>query len=277
MDNKLKGLLKRKLIIEILFNRIKDYVNTIPFLEKELERTKWEIDALENIPVEARDFPTYQILNNIEEETKLLKLGIKLPPVINQEELSLYSVTSGTASSDVFEFVSKVGDIDSPITKKYSLVYSESYKSFQNKYDLVEEINQKLSNLNFSNTQVRFNDAFNSLQRYKNGILSETSTAIEIRTFLDGLKGDLFELAKNHHNENMTLDILGNRLSSIYGIPSINQTIINNLFKLGSLKNRLSEIGKDRVKSSIVNLESIWVEVLDLTNSLLNIAILYKQ
>lgn len=277
MNDKLNALYKRRNYIEKVLSLLKKYIKVIPILEKLLDRTNWEINAIEKIPEEASDFPTEHLYVNLGIENDILFKSVPLTPTINYEDLYYMTTTSGSASSDLYELVSRIGEIDSPSTKRYYYEQTETYKEFQNKYNIFEEINNQLTQLHFKSTKERFNTAFDNLQKYKNGIVDGKSTAMSIRTFVDGLKGELWELARNHKGDNMNWDILENRFSSILKDQLLIQTIKSNLSKYESLIKRISPIGKGMVEVSVVGLESIWIEVLDWANSFLKIAILYQQ
>lgn len=89
-----------------------------------------------------------------------------------------------------------------------------------------------------------------------------TAAAMEIRTLLDGVKGELWERAKKWPKENMTWDIMADRLA-VNDLTGHSKELMTQGKIRSSLIHRLSDIGKDREGGSATNLDYIWTEVLD--------------
>ena len=109
---------------------------------------------------------------------------------------------------------------------------------------------------------------------FKAGTTPKTSTAVEIRTLIDGVKGDLFNLARKWQKENMSWEEMVERLArgEIEKQELLDQKKVHS-----SLISRLSDVLKDREGGSITNIENIWIQVLDHLYVLLNLIVLNDE
>ena len=100
--------------------------------------------------------------------------------------------------------------------------------------------------------------------QFKAGAGNKTAAAMEMRTFLDGLSGELVQMAKRSKTENTpTWEKMAKRLSK-NGASSVEcQEVLRQETVRSSLVSRLSDVGKDREGSSVTNLNHIWTELLE--------------
>jgi hypothetical protein len=83
-----------------------------------------------------------------------------------------------------------------------------------------------------------------------------------MRTFLDSLKGELFERARQHSRENMTLKLVLQRL--FLSAPTHSEVEEQLIQRLALIK-ELSSLAKRRGLPSTYELESLWARVLNHT------------
>lgn len=264
----------RKEKYEYLANWLERYSQAdelVPIIQRELEKTCWEIDALDNAPDEADEIPKGDMGHNFAIDFEHLT---HILPMMPEYDIIAFKGSTGVSTSgttSVYEFVSRVGDLGTQETIEYSRMYTEKYQEIQFDQNRPVEIRVLLEKFNNQSTLDRFDRAEQSYMRFKSGTGERTATAMEIRTLLDGLKGDLFQKAKNCDKENMTWIEMVNRISK-GGISSIEYNEMVKQSKIrSSLLNRLSEVGKNREGSSITNLNHIWTETLDHIYIVLNL------
>jgi hypothetical protein len=243
----------------------------IPHVQRELEKTEWEIEALSNKPDEASEIPTGEMGLLFQNDFSFLSQSLPMIPNFDSKASSTSDAftTSGTAS--VFEFVSRVGDIDTPTAFEYSRYYTARYQAIQVAHNLPNQIRSLLERLPTNNTLDRFNRAEKSYLVFKAESGERTSAAIEMRTFIDGLKGDLFQLARRHEKEDMSWTEMAKRLSKGGAAGLEYNEIMRQEGIRSSLIKRLSAVGKDREGKSLTDLNNIWSELLDHAFTILNL------
>lgn len=128
---------------------------------------------------------------------------------------SLFSATfttiaSGTAS--VFEYVSIVGDLSTPDAQEYSRKTTELYFGLEASQKRQSDIRYLLGKLCNQSTSDHFEEAHKDFYSYKGGVGDKKKVALSLRNFIDGVKGDLWDKVKSHEKENMTWEIISNRL-----------------------------------------------------------------
>ena len=93
-----------------------------------------------------------------------------------------------------------------------------------------------------------------------------------MRTFLDGVKGDLFVLARQSPEENMTWETMTARVAQPKGETEYREVLRQESIR-SNLVSRLSEIGKDRRVASGDDLLNLWTQTLDHVYVLLTLTV----
>ena len=103
----------------------------------------------------------------------------------------------------------------------------------------------------------KFDLARRAYQQHELGTGEVTSAALEMRTVLDAVKGELFKRARKTSKENMTWEEMSARLAS-------NMDSRETLLKQGKIRSTLyedlSQVAKQRGVRSI---DSLWTQTLD--------------
>jgi hypothetical protein len=264
----------RKAKHDYLANWLENYGQAeelVPKVQREKEKTEWEIEALDNAPDEADEIPKGDMVVNFEIDYEHLTHTLPMLPTFDTNAFmgSTGVSTSGTAS--VYEFVSRVGDIGTQKAIEYSNHFTGRYQAIQSEHNRSTDIRILLARFHNQGTSDRFERAEDSYMRFKAGVGERTAAAMEIRTFLDGLKGDLFQKAKKREKENMTWEEMAIILSK-GGASSVECHEMVQQGKIrSSLISRLSDVGKNREGGSITDLNHIWTEALDHIYTVLNI------
>jgi hypothetical protein len=250
------------------FGQAQEYV---PKVQRELEKTDWEIEALDNVPYEADEIPKGDMEINFENDYKFLTRVLPMIPTFDVSAFSSSDAISTSSTASVYEYVSKVGDIGTPKAFEYSNLYTTKYQAIQLEHNRPNDIRLLLAKLQNQGTLDRFERAETSYLQFKAGKGERTAAAMEMRTFLDGVQGDLFQSARKWKKEKMTWEKMAEKLSK-GGASSLEcKEMIRQDKTRSSLISRLSDIGKNREGGSITNLNHIWTELLDHVYAVLNI------
>jgi hypothetical protein len=233
-----------------------------PDVQKKLEQVEWQLKALRDSPEEAEEIPSPNLINDIERDYTVTIKTLPLIPPYNRLEFSTLGSTGTASSASVFEYVSRIGDIETPAAQGYSRDFTASYFDLQASQDKPNDVRKLLSTLNNSQTLGRFEEAYKNSYGFKSGVVEKTTAANSIRNFMEGVKGDLFEKARTWPKENMTWETMNKRLAkTVTGEEE--RMLLEQGEKRSSLLDRLADVLKDREGSSVTNLEYIWAEVLD--------------
>ena len=88
----------------------------------------------------------------------------------------------------------------------------DQYHELQESQQRTKDVRTLISQLGNPQTLERFDRANKSISMFKADATPKTSAAVEIRTLIDGVKGDLFNLARNWPEENMSWEVMVERL-----------------------------------------------------------------
>lgn len=229
--------------------------------QQQIELVQWQIEVLKNAPDEAEEIA----FNPPSAEQNYLYTKSVFPLFPKYDLGNMVNSTSGTvsSSSDYYNYVVRIGDLQTPSAFVYSQKYAEVYENIQQTQDRQIHVKQMIEKLKNPNTLERYDRAENLFSMYKSGIGERTAAAIEIRTLLDGIQGTLFEKARNQPKENMTWEKMGSRLANIVPDSESYKEFNKQNEVRSKLFSSLSDIGKDRESGAATNLEFVWAQVLD--------------
>lgn len=271
-DDQLKNREIKREYLENWLNRLGQAEEIVPKVQRELEKTTWEIEALSNRPEEASEIPIGEIPVLFDNDLKFLGQVLPMLPAIDASLFSSSDAISTSGTASVYEYISRIGDVGTSKAFEFSNFYTTEYQRIQIAHDLPHEIRKLLEKLPTEGTLERFNRAEKFYMQFKAGVGEKTSASMEMRTFADGLPGDLFQIARKWKKENMTWEKMAERISKGGKMGYEYQEMIRQKNVHSSLISRLSEIGKDREGGSLTNLDHVWTELLDHVFTLLNIA-----
>ena len=232
-----------------------------------VRRLKADIDlqivTLENQPEEADQIPLGNLEQTIDIEQQYILEHIQMPPKVMPVSIASATAITASGTAGVYEYVSRVGELNTQATIVYENEFLTRYHSLQQHRNQTETIRSIIRRMSCPGSLERFERALSFLSTVLAGSSELTAAAMEIRTLLDGIQGDLFALARQWPKENMTWDSMIKRLSGDYPDGPKYQTLYSQQQKRSALILKLSEIGKDRVSASPSDLEEIWVQVLE--------------
>jgi hypothetical protein len=243
----------------------------LPHVQMQLDITEWELNALSNRPEEASEIPSGGLTSRWNRDNDYLTDALPLMPDYDVRVLINSTAFTTEGSASVYEYVARVGDLGTPNAITYSNEYTTSYRVLQASQERPKAIRQLLEQFRNEQTLERFDRASKAYLATKSGVGERTAAALEMRTFLDGVKGDLFAKARQQPNENMHWARMAERLA-INGPSGIEcQVLLSQASIHSSLINRLSQVAKDREGQSVTNLDNIWTQMVDFAYTVLGL------
>lgn len=234
-----------------------------PEVQRNLELTEWQINTIESRPLSSYEIPLPDLARTAASDYEHLMGALPMIPRFDREKIVSGSAFTSTSTASVFEYASRVGDLDEPEAKEYSNMFTVSFRDLQHSHERPKQLRWLIERLGNPGTTSRLDRAVNSYSSYQMGTTRRTAVAIEIRNLIDGVKGDLFERARNWPTENMTWPTMAQRLSKGPENGPQFQELIEHERTHSSLISRLSDIAKDREAGSFTNLDNVWAETLE--------------
>lgn len=235
----------------------------VPFVQRNLEITEWELNVFENSPAESDEIARPDLTEAYEQRLIHIESAIPDLPEFDPSQFVSTLAYTTSSSSDVFTYVSRVGDLDTPDAVDFSRQYTAEYDQIQKKQDREAEVGKLIIERTSPGSHERFERAKVALAAERAQVAERTATGNEVRNLLLGLKGDLFEKARKWDKENMTWPVMARRLAK-GGEDSDEATELTNQGHVhAALLDRLASVAKDREVGSLTNLDFIWTETLD--------------
>jgi hypothetical protein len=224
-----------------------------------LTKPDWVVRTLERCPPEAAGIPSSQLDQHAQSVYARVTSGLPMIPTVDQTVLT--STASGvvTSTSATFVYLEDVLRLQTPVTKRYALESFSEYRQLQESHQRPEQVRTLLEET-LPNAVPKFDSARKAYRQYKSGFGPESAAALSMRTFLDGLQGELFEQARHRPKENMKPDIVLERLFS--SAPT--RTDVEQQFaQRPTLIDELSKKAKQRDPSQVYDVDALWARVLD--------------
>lgn len=249
----------------------KPYKTAIPYAHKNLQILEWEREALQEKPDEADEIPEPDLGALGSDRLNFAIKAFPLPPRIDEELFINSTSAMTTGSSDVFEFVTRVSDIGTPVAIEYTQKYVDRYQKMQKSQSLEEDISKLIDRFGGPSTSDRFSQAKRTVTEVEAGVGERASAANAIRNLIYGINGDLFKCAMQSEKENMTWALMVERLGKGTKCSLEFDSLIRQEKKQRQLVHRLSDVLKDREGGLLTNISYIWSEVLDHLYSVLTL------
>ena len=259
----IKKLEERSEHLENWLESLRKNQEVVPFVQEIKEQTEWQIRVLQNRPSEASEIPYKGRHDELERENNFF---YEVFPVLKTSEyISASSATAITSSGtiDVYDYANRIRDLGTQDAIDYGDTIIGEYHKIQESQGRLIEVRSLLDKFGSPNLLERYDRAYNAYMAYESNTGEKTAAANDMRNLLYGLRGELMERARNKPRENMTWEIMSQRLA--IGGDGSQQCInlINQKETISSLNQRLSDVLKDRERGSITDLNTIWTELLD--------------
>jgi hypothetical protein len=188
---------------------------------------------------------------------------LPMMPNYNQFDLDNFMTLASSGTSQIYDYVAQIGDWGVTGAQEYSTAYIKDYQAIQIKYGQSATVRELLEKFNNPDLMERFDKASGAYSQAVSGAGERSAAALAMRNLLDGVKGELWERARQAKKENMTWNIMAERLAK--GKPGglEHQQLLDQEEKRASLIDRLSKIIKHREGGTYVNLDTVWTQLLD--------------
>jgi hypothetical protein len=240
-------------------DRSEAVASAAPQARKLADQLDWEVRTLENRPPEAANFSTASIDQHSEGVLRRVTTSFPmLPPVDLAAITQVNSITTSTTSATV-TFVTEIGRIGTPAATAYASKALTEYRALQDTQRRPDEV-RRLLERNFPSLLPRFDAARSAYEKARARHGDNTGAAIAMRNLIDGIKGELFERARRHSTENMTIDIV---IQCLFATSPTVTEVAEEFQKRSNLISDLSAIAKARETASAYELDGLWSRVLD--------------
>jgi len=200
----MKGLEAKRDYFREWLKRCGKAQESAPSIQQALEITEWELEALTNRPDEADEIQLGDLEARFEREYDHVAQTLPMMPEYDPGAIPTLTAVTTSGSASTYVYVTRVGGLGTQKAKDYADKYTITYRELQEAQSRPKEVEALLQKLGGSQTLERFSSAQKACSMSKSGIGARTAAALEMRTLLDGVKGDLFEKARRRQGENMT-------------------------------------------------------------------------
>ena len=223
---------------------------------------RWQYDALNNAPAEAPSSDAPVFVASFEEDWQSFTKALPMLPAVDPGLIADTTAASVGSTTVSYDYVLQLGRIDNPVVKAYSQEYVSRYQALQQAKERETRVRTFLEDPRILE---RFERARNAYYAAKTNTGEITSAALELRTFIDGIQKILFDRARNKPKENMTWEKMSARLTEAAPAKISENELLRQKQVRTSMIQRLSEIAKDRTRTTPSELDALWTELLDHT------------
>ena len=190
-----------------------------------------------------------------------LKSELPMPPSYGPGAVTGISSTVATATMGTYGFALGLRDVG-PLAFARAQPHISSFQRLQDSQNRVTEVRGLLLKIS-SKLADQFERA-NAQQVMVSTHPDRVATAaLEIRTVVDNLKGELLERARNTPRENMTWEIMVDRLAKQVSRETSVALLLAQRTERGHLLDKLSALAKRRSEANEGELSNMWSLVLE--------------
>jgi hypothetical protein len=223
-----------------------------PDVTRMLGTAVWQVDAMDALrgtsPEMAREVE-YDLTRSF----TALKESLPLPPSLHDSTTTSTTSYAAASSNRVYEALMSTRGTD-PLPRVTKEV--RRYESLVAEQGRAQEAGRRVGLL-FPELAERFKAALDAAEVAKRDELVQESAAMEMRTFLYKLKGELFAKARMNAVENMTWELMAERL----GVGAGCEGLVEQGGAHGSVISTLTNIGKARY--STFSFTEAWTRFVD--------------
>lgn len=223
------------------------------------EIQQWKRQTLEQRPTEANSISVVKIDQWDEALYDRLEANLPMIPAIDRTLVTEVSSTATATASTVISYLDDVSKLGTPGAVLYVGNRINAYRDLQEAQQRPEQVRALLQD-KLPTLTARFDSALDSYRRCQIGQVPETGAAIDMRTFLDGIKGELMEKARNHPGENMPDSLI---LEGLFPSTANRIEVQAQFDQRSDLVAALSDVGKARDVLGKHRLDVLWSRVLD--------------
>jgi len=227
-------------------------------VQRELRITEWQIDALDNRPNEAYEVTFPDIEKTFDSDAGAWEAALPQMPDYNRRHMIQASGFSASGTVSIYEYASRVGEIGTDDAQEYSNRVTVTLQDIYADQDRLSQLRNAINELGNPNLEARLDEAIQACNRYSAGTSTRESAGIHMRNLIDGLKGELFELARVRAGEKMDWDLMSERIARGAKGSPVHLELVSLDTRRLSLIERLSQIAKDREGGIATDVINTW-------------------
>jgi len=237
----------------------------VPLVQRSLEESEWEVATIEECPPEAEWTSASNLEARLEQEYGHLQQTLPMLPDYDPERISGVAASGTAGSQSLYEMVLEMRSWGTPRVLEYVEARTLAYQELQKAHSRPQVVRALLkSRLALPQQSLeRFDRASRAYDSVRAGTGTRTAAAVEMRTLLDGVKGDLWNRARQQPGEKMTWEKMAPRLVRRGAEQWELTQLIDQWQTRESLCGRLSTVLKDREGLTEVHLDDLWAQLLD--------------
>jgi len=239
--------------------RSRQAADAAPTVQQLHDLLDWEVRTYERRPAEANSVSTTDLDRYAKSVYGRITSALPMIPAMPASGLTQISSVTASTSSGMLTYVIDVSHLQTPDTVNYASNALAEYRKLQEFQQRPAKVRELLVT-RLPTVMAKFDSARDTYQHCQSGFADRTAAALEMRTFLDGVKGELFERARRQPGENMSIELA---LERVFSSAPTRTEIEEQFRQRSSLMDALSAVAKRRDLSKPYELEALWARVLD--------------
>ena len=230
-----------------------------PTVQEALEEVSWARQAMSFRPPESNSVSTALVQNWAETAHTNISNALPMIPSFTSTSATQVSSSATFSNTAVVSYIIEVGEIGTPAATEYAHKQIDIYNTIKEKHSRPALV-RKLLAKRWHSCLERFDEAIEAYKKNTARTGTETAAAIEIRTALESVKGELFEEARTSSREKMDWSKMAHRLgcNEEHRKRLIDQETIHK-----TLHDHLSNMAKRRPANQLTSIDAIWAMFLD--------------
>ena len=227
-----------------------------------IDQTNLDLDAFSKMPEEGEEFIPNFTFRDYAKGNDYIKESLPLPPDYDPVTLGITGVISTIGSTGAYTTIINAGLVDDLDLNQWSKEFTHPYYELQKKQSRFDVVREKIQLLD-PNRVKELDESANAYLTSKNDASERVKAGTCMRNVLEHYKGDLFVYARKWPKENMTWKKMCSRLviNSPSGVEF--ETLLIQEREWSKLHSQLSTVLKKQRPSVMLNLESLWVKLID--------------
>ena len=192
-----------------------------PSVREALDEAEWEFGVIRDRPSDAANLSTTQLDAYSGMALRRVTDSLPMLPIYDASAGLRINSISTSSSSAAFAYVHEVGMIGTPTAIEYSLAKADQYRALQESHQRRLRVRALIQEL-IPRAAPRFDAACRAVDQSRIGIAAKSAAASELRNLIDGVQGELMDLARTSPREQLNWEIMSKRLvpasSDMHGV-----------------------------------------------------------
>lgn len=264
-DDPLEELKKQKRYLTNWIGNFQNAQSAVPIVNDMRESIDWQIDTIEKAPPALKTGIVTHVKSSIARTSVYMTdTGLPMIPEINQTLVRNTSGFCATTDTSAMGYLSGASTefgraVSSFVDERFSI-----YNRLQEARSRVDEVRRLINTLGKDGVLQRFDRARQACNECIAGVGAATGAALEMRTLLDGVKGELMLLTRKKNESKVDWQTMCERLAGHDPDGSIKSALLAQEDTRKDLYGKLSSIAKDYVGSNYApNIENLWSQVIE--------------